>query len=91
MRERSEAGNMKKEMLEQIEDIICRMKCSKDFVCYRSGFRGLCMAEDIGLESFVACMSKESQHCEFAINFGGRFFCKCPLRICISKNLENKN
>ena len=80
--------NIEKDIQKQIEDIIHEMKCPKDFVCYTSGFKNLCMAKDIGLESFVACLVTDPLKCKFSIYFGEISFCQCPLRICISKNLK---
>ncbi len=79
---------MKKDIQEQIEEIIEKLKCPKDFECYTSGFERLCMAKDIGLDSFVACLGKDPLGCKFSIYFGELFFCQCPLRICISKKLK---
>jgi hypothetical protein len=79
---------IEKDIQKQMENIICKIKCPKDFECYRSGFKILCRAKDIGLDSFIACLVAVPQDCKFSINFGEAFFCHCPLRICISKNLR---
>jgi len=72
---------------EQIEKIMSEMKCSKNFRCYESGFKILGKAEDIHIESFVKCLEAKAWECEFAFAFGSEYFCKCPLRIYILKNL----
>jgi hypothetical protein len=78
-----------KDLQKQIEEIINRHKCPKDLVCYTSGFRNLCKAKDIGLESFVMClMPPDSPACKFSVDFGGAFFCKCPLRVHICRKLK---
>jgi len=79
---------MQKEMCSRIEEIIDRINCPKDFVCYTSEFRSLCGARDIGLESFVACLASDPLKCKFSIHFGGIFFCQCVLRIYICKKLR---
>jgi len=79
---------IEKDIQKQIEDIICKIKCPKDFECYTSGFKKLCRTRDIGLDSFIACLGTDPQECKFSIHFGEVFFCRCPLRICISKNLD---
>jgi hypothetical protein len=76
------------EIHKNIEDIMCTMKCPKEFVCYTSGFKKLCRARDIGLKSFVACLARDPLDCKFSIHFGEIFFCQCPLRIYISKCLS---
>ncbi len=78
---------MHKVIQDQIEEIIDGLKCPKDFVCYRSEFKSLCRAKDIGLESFVACLA-DSQECRFSILFGGLCFCQCPLRVYIAKTFK---
>jgi hypothetical protein len=71
-----------------IEEIIDGLKCPKDFSCYTSKFENICRAEDVGLESFIACLSSDAIECKFSIQFGGLIFCQCPLRIYIAKNLH---
>ena len=71
-----------------IEELMCEFTCPKDFECYRSGFRTLCKARDIGLKSFVACLVSNPLECKFSLLFGGVFFCTCSLRIFIAKNLK---
>jgi hypothetical protein len=79
---------MQKAVQEDIEHIIDDLHCPKDFLCYRSGLKNLCSARDIGLESFVACMSDDPLMCKFSIHFGGIFFCQCKLRVYITKKLK---
>jgi hypothetical protein len=79
---------IQKEIHNQIEGMIGRIECPKDFVCYTSEFKSLCRAKDIGLESFVACLGTDPLKCKFSIHFGGIFFCQCILRIYIAKKLK---
>jgi hypothetical protein len=73
----------------QIKAIMDGIKCPKALVCYTSGFRTLCQAKDIGLESFVMCLiNPDSSACKFSVDFGGAFFCKCPIRVLICKKLQ---
>ncbi|MBA7708983.1 hypothetical protein ES703_117890 [subsurface metagenome] len=44
---------MKEEVRNRITEIIGEMHCPKDFNCAESGFDELCMAKNIGLESFL--------------------------------------
>jgi len=73
---------------EEIEKIIDRIKCTKDFECYKSGFKNLRKARGIGLERYLECLEKEPRECEFAIPFGYTFLCQCPLRVYIAKKLK---
>jgi hypothetical protein len=72
----------------EIEEIIDGLECSKDFLCYRSGFNSLCKTEDNGIESVLVCSEEEPQKCNFSHSSEYRFFCKCPLRIYIAKELK---
>jgi hypothetical protein len=55
----------------QIKEIIDGLRCSKDFVCYTSGQKMLCKAEDIGLDSYLVCLEKNPKECKFfAVVFG---------------------
>jgi hypothetical protein len=72
----------------EIEKIIARFKCPKDFECYKSGFKNLCKAKDIGLEKYLECLKKDPGDCVFSLSFGYSYLCKCPLRVYIAKNLK---
>jgi hypothetical protein len=72
----------------EIERIIGQMQCSKDFQCYESGFENLCKARDIGLDTFLECLEEPPQKCLFTISHGGAYYCKCPLRVYIGKELK---
>ena len=77
--------NMESSVQEDIEEIIDGLQCPKEFSCYTSGFKNLCKARDIGLESFVACLMKDPLACKFSLQFGGLSFCQCRLRVYIAK------
>jgi hypothetical protein len=76
---------MESAIQEHTEEMIDGMQCPKEFSCYTSGLKNLCKARDIGLESFVACLMNDPLACKFSIQFGGAFFCKCKLRVYITK------
>ena len=79
---------MEQEHKKQVEEILNGLKCSKDFVCYTSGLKRLCKAEDIGLDSFLVCLEEDPNDCKFfAVVFGDKHFCHCPLRVYIAKKL----
>jgi|GEM_PF-641935 len=81
---------VEKDIREEIEKIIDGLKCPKDFVCYKSGFRKLCKIEDIGLESFLICLNGLAGECKFSVCFSNLYFCQCPLRIYICRKLKDK-
>ncbi len=72
----------------EIEEIIDRFKCPKDFKCYKSGFEVLCKARDIGIELFLECLEETPQKCEFSLFLGRLYLCQCPLRAYIAEKLK---
>lgn len=72
----------------QIEEIIAQIKCEKDFQCCKSGFKEFCKVKDIGMPNAVQCLSRPSGDCEYSFAFGDGYFCRCPLRVYIAKNLK---
>lgn len=79
---------MQQDSDKQIEEIIGQMKCPKDFRCWKSGLAVLCKARDIGQESFLECLEENPQECKFSLSFGYSYFCQCPLRVYIAKELK---
>ncbi len=72
----------------RIEELISQTKCEKNFQCYMSGFKDICKVKDIGLQDSVKCLNKPPEDCEYSFAFGDGYFCKCPLRVYIAKNLK---
>jgi hypothetical protein len=62
--------------------------CPKDFKCYKSGFENLCKAQEVGLETFLECLEEHAMECTFSVRFGGLYYCRCPLRVYISKKFK---
>lgn len=80
---------MEEDHVEQIKDIMSRMKCPKDFECYKSGFKNLCKAKDTGIGSFAECLEENTHGCRFLLPFGttNTNLCMCPVRIYIARNM----
>lgn len=78
---------MEDEVKKKIEELMETLQCSKDFICYKSGFENLCKAKAKRLEGYADCL-EDSPNCTFALPFGRGHFCKCPIRIYICKTLE---
>jgi len=72
----------------EIEKLVGEMQCPKGFVCYESGFKMLCKAKEHGLKSFLKCLEDSDTYCHFSISFGGERFCRCPLRVYISREIK---
>jgi hypothetical protein len=75
----------------EIEEIIGKMKCPKNFKCYKSGYENLCKAKDVGLESYLECLEGNPSACKFLIMHRNIFYCSCPLRVYIAKKIETRN
>ena len=72
----------------KLRSIINRIKCPKDFICYKSDFENLCKANDVGQEKYIECLEEQSRQCAFSLTFGNTFLCTCPLRIYATKELN---
>jgi hypothetical protein len=47
-----------------------------------------CRACDIGLESFVVCLEERPWLCKHSLHFGGKHFCKWPVRVSLAKQFR---
>jgi hypothetical protein len=90
MRNKNKAKRLPDDINKEIEEIIDGLKCPKDFICYKSGFKKLCKVEDTGLESFLVCLNDLAIDCKFSVNFSHVYFCQCPLRMYICRKLKYK-
>lgn len=79
---------MKDEDREKIKKIMAGIQCKKNFACVENGFKNLCKAEDIGIDTFIKCLEEQSLACSFAVPFGTANFCQCQLRIYLSRKLK---
>jgi hypothetical protein len=71
----------------EIEEIIIHLKCPKDVTCKKSGFKVLCKARDIGVQSFLLCLEESPPKCKFSLALEGAYICECPVRIYVAKKL----
>lgn len=69
----------------KIAKIISEIDCPKSYKCVQGCFDRLCKARDCGLDDYVECLEENSHLCEFSLSFGYSKFCKCKLRVCLSK------
>ena len=58
---------MKEDIKREIEEVIGRIQCPKDFRCYKMEFPILCKAEYIGLENYLKCLETKPQECKFSL------------------------
>lgn len=72
----------------KIDELIENMECQYDFMCTDSESKEICRAKNIGLESYLQCEEKSPYKCNYSLPFGESNFCKCPLRMYLSKELK---
>jgi hypothetical protein len=77
-----------KKHIAKIKKMARKIACSMDFRCYKSDFKDICKAKDIGLQSYILCLDKNPQKCNFSIFFFDENLCKCPMRIYLLKELN---
>ncbi|PIQ90312.1 MAG: hypothetical protein COV71_05145 [Candidatus Omnitrophica bacterium CG11_big_fil_rev_8_21_14_0_20_41_12] len=80
--------NISQECKKKIEKIMAEFKCPKDFKCYKAGLENICKAKDRGLIKYIDCLEADPMDCIFAVAFGTGYFCRCPLRVYIVKELK---
>jgi hypothetical protein len=76
---------MKQDHEKELQEIMGGVTCSKDFKCYKSGFKNLCKAQDVGLGAFLECLEEYPLECTFSVHYGSVSYCTCPLRVYIVK------
>ena len=69
----------------ELEKLIGQIQCPKDFICYKSGLKELCKAEDIGMKSYLKCLEENPRECVFSQGYAESHYCTCPLRCYIAK------
>ena len=72
----------------KLEEITCRIQCKKDIKCYESNFENICKAEDTGLPTHLICLENKPQNCRFSLSIGEKYYCGCPLRFYIARELK---
>ncbi len=79
---------MKQDWKEQLEELMGKMECPKDFLCCKSNFRKLCKTEYIRADEFWECQDKKTQDCSFSALHTYTYLCRCPLRHYSAEKLE---
>jgi len=75
--------------ISELESIIGRLKCPRDFYCYKSRESSLSKKNQVDLESFFTCLEEKIDNCTFSLSSEKQSYCKCPLRNYISNQLNN--
>ena len=79
---------MDAETTKDIEEIIERSKCPKNFSCIKSGFETLCKVKDSGGINLFVCLEPNPSDCAFAVFSGSDYFCNCQLRLYLFQKLK---
>jgi len=59
--------------------------CPASALCTELGFKDVCAVKPVGTTHFLGC--DEGATCHLALAWGTRYYCRCPLRICIKEEL----
>ena len=79
---------MKKVNKRVLENLMKKIRCSKDFKCYKSGLKELCEAKDIGVNLVLVCKDDDAKNCNFSVGFASHYFCKCPIRFYLAQEMS---
>jgi hypothetical protein len=60
----------------------------KDCECYKPRLGFSCKAKDVGLDAYVECLEMYSSTCPFSVSYAHSYYCKCPARVFMAKELE---
>jgi hypothetical protein len=74
--------------MQEIEKAINGLKLREDCKWFKRGFGFSCKAKDVGLDSFVECLEKDSCRCPFSVSYAYSFYCSCPPRVYIARELK---
>ena len=69
-------------------DALYHIELLTDSKHYKPGVGFICKAEDVGLESFVQCLEKDSRFCAYSIPYAGSHYCTSPARIHLAKTVK---
>ena len=79
---------MDAETKKEIEEIMGRTKCPKNFSCVKSDFETLCKVKDSERSLLFECLEPNPSDCNFAVFSGSVYFCNCQLRLYLSQKLK---
>ena len=79
---------MDEETKKEIEEIIERTECPKNFRRVKSGFETLCKVKDSERGNHFECLEPNPSDCAFAVFSGSDYFCNCQLRLYLSQKLK---
>jgi hypothetical protein len=69
----------------EVDRIRSRTRCPRQFLCCQSGFTRMGEVAVIAGGRLLECKAEEAATCPLALSYGDAFFCKCRLRMYISR------
>lgn len=83
--ENREDARMDEKLRNKLEALRKKTDCPAGAICTELGFMGVCTVKPVGATNFLGC--DEGATCELALAWDTRYYCRCPLRICIKEEL----
>jgi hypothetical protein len=81
---------MEGSMEKKIKDIMDKIECDNNFMCYYSGIENFDKVKCDFYNTICEAITKDANSCIFCTNIGYRNFCNCPLlRYLIEKRNDN--
>ena len=71
----------------KVVEIIGKLQCPKDFICYKSDYEKLCKAGFNGKSAILHCLEEEPDECIFSLSIKDTYYCQFPLRNYIAENV----
>lgn len=72
----------------QAGEITCIVGCPDDFECCRCDFNDLAEVKTAPGSDLVECVDESRTNCRFRVRFGYKYYCTCPVRESVAKNLQ---
>lgn len=71
---------MDEDKLRRMKDIVKSSPCPEGCRCHKLRPEELCKARRTGLDVLLECLEEHPEDCDFAMPFGGSYYCKCETR-----------
>ncbi len=79
---------MKQQIDSKLKRIMDGMRCPKEFICTKTGFKNLCEVNYSEKGKCVECLAEKPRLCSFSLTFGDTFLCICPVRVHLAKEFD---
>ncbi len=79
---------MGRALIQQTVENMAGQKLLAECKRFKPGVGFTCKAKDIGLDSYVECLEKDSYRCPFSVRYSRSYYCKSPARVYAAKEQE---